>query len=90
MKVELDKIREKISVSWVKQSTSIFLKKNLPIGSNCELKMPLFDNNFDEFKEFGVTLDKVPKSRIQGLKRDDNKLTIKFEGGNYDFDIKHK
>ena len=26
----------------------------------------------------------------KGLKRDNNKLTIKFEGGNYDFDIKHK
>ena len=90
VKVELDTIKGKISVSWVKQSTSIFLKINLPIGSNCELKIPLFDNNFDEFKESGVTLEKVPKSRIQGLKRDDNKLTIKFEGGNYDFDIKHK
>jgi hypothetical protein len=26
----------------------------------------------------------------KGLKSDNNKLTIKFEGGNYDFDIKHK
>jgi hypothetical protein len=26
----------------------------------------------------------------KGLKRDNNKLPIKFEGGNYDFDIKHK
>jgi len=29
-------------------------------------------------------------SQKKGLKSDNNKLTIKFEGGNYDFDIKHK
>ena len=60
------------------------------MGSNCDLRLPIFDNDFDAIKESGVSLAKVPKSRIQDVQNIDNKITINIEGGNFDFDIKHK
>ena len=90
VRAKLDTIRGATSVSWVNKSTSILLKINLPIGSNCELRVPLLNNGFDVIKESGVALDKVPRSRIQSVQYSGNKHTIKLEGGIYDFDIKHE
>ena len=89
VKVELDTIKGKISVSWVKQSTSILLKIKLPLGCNCDLKLPLFDRNFYEVKESDVTLEKALNSRIKSVIQDNNRLIINIEGGNYDFEFKH-
>ena len=90
VRAELDTIRGKISVSWVKKSTSTLLKINLPIGSNCDLRLPFLNNYLDVIKESGVSLEKIPRSRIQGVQHNGNKLTVKLEGGIYDFDIKHE
>ena len=76
-------------VSWVKQSTSILLKIKLPLGCNCDLKLPLFDRNFNEVKESNVTLEKSLNSRIKSVIQDNNRLIINIEGGNYDFEFKH-
>ena len=89
VKVELDTIKGKISVSWVKQSTSILLKIKLPLGCKCDLKLPLFDRNFNEVKESNVTLEKSLNSRIKSVIQDNNRLIINIEGGNYDFEFKH-
>ena len=89
VKVELDTIRGKISVSWVKQSTSILLKIKLPLGCNCDLRLPLFDRKFHEVKESDVTLEKALKSRIKGVIQNNDRLIINIEGGNYEFEFKH-
>ena len=90
VEVELDTIRGRFSVSWVKQSISLLLKIILPTGCNCSLRLPLFAGQFYEVKESDVTLAKAPKSRIKGVIQNKDRLIINVEGGRYDFEFKHK